>query len=178
MKDNVKHPNHYENNGYETIDIIEDVVNRMQETGNYTPSQIVSIANVVKYVTRFPDKNGQEDLEKALNYLCRATTGEWFKFDNKGVEMERNKTMVMHINKNGNVLEEATNFKKYLKHLNGKYANITFQTAILFTYIQLIELCYLIEQKEITDEKGMKKLMSLATTLDLLLKEIQNDFKK
>lgn len=83
MKDNVKHPNHYENNGYETIDVIEDVVNRMQESGDYSATQIVCISNVIKYVTRFPDKNGQEDLEKALNYLCRATTGEWFKFDNK-----------------------------------------------------------------------------------------------
>lgn len=83
QKDNVRHPRHYENNGYETINVIEDVLNRMQESGNFTAEQMFSIGNAIKYITRFPDKNGQEDLNKALNYLCRATTGEWFEFKEK-----------------------------------------------------------------------------------------------
>lgn len=80
-------------------------------------------------------------------------------------------TMVMKINKKGNVLEEATNFKKTVQLLCVNAADKTFQMALFFTFMQLIELCYLIEQKEITDEKGMKKLISLATSLDLLQKE-------
>lgn len=80
-------------------------------------------------------------------------------------------TMVMKINKKGNVLEEATNFKKTVKHLTVNVADKTFQMALFFTLMQLIELCYLIEQKEITDEQGMEKLILLATTFDLLLKE-------
>lgn len=85
--------------------------------------------------------------------------------------MGKNKTMVMYINKTGNVLEEATNFKKTVHHLCVNAPDKTFQMALFFTFMQLIELCYLIKQKKITDEKGIEKLISLATSLDLLQKE-------
>ena len=58
MNDPVNHPEHY-TKGIETLDYINSwEMNFMQ-------------GNVIKYVTRYPYKNGLEDLKKARNYLNR-----------------------------------------------------------------------------------------------------------
>lgn len=64
MADMVNHPPHYQNgSGPETIDIIkwmcEDLVG----------IQAVDTANVIKYLSRWYQKNGLEDLYKARWYL-------------------------------------------------------------------------------------------------------------
>lgn len=55
-------PNHYKTGGMEPIEYM-----RMK----MTPEQLEGfcLGNVIKYVSRFQDKNGLEDLEKAEWYL-------------------------------------------------------------------------------------------------------------
>lgn len=64
MKDNVNHPDHYQNiAGVETIDILNDVVKDLPG------KQAAMLWNSMKYLFRFQKKNGVEDLKKARNYL-------------------------------------------------------------------------------------------------------------
>lgn len=64
MKDNVNHPDHYQNiAGVETIDILNDVVK------NLPGKRAAMLWNSMKYLFRFQKKNGVEDLKKARNYL-------------------------------------------------------------------------------------------------------------
>jgi hypothetical protein len=65
--DPVNHPSHYTRGKFETIDVIEDIV-------QYFPNcQHAFLAGqVVKYVARAPNKcNYVEDLQKAHWYLTR-----------------------------------------------------------------------------------------------------------
>lgn len=56
----VNHPEHYQSENYETIDIIEDY-----QLGFH-------LGNVIKYITRASKKGNEiEDLEKAKWYLDR-----------------------------------------------------------------------------------------------------------
>lgn len=60
--DNVNHPAHYTSTKIETIEIIQDKL---------TPEAFEGfcIGNVLKYLTRYRQKNGVEDLKKASWYL-------------------------------------------------------------------------------------------------------------
>lgn len=60
--DNVNHPAHYTSTKIETIEIIQDKL---------TPEAFEGfcIGNVLKYLTRYRQKNGVEDLKKARWYL-------------------------------------------------------------------------------------------------------------
>jgi len=62
-EDIINHPKHYKAaNGIETIDVIE----------GFTGDPISwSMGNVIKYVCRWREKNGVEDLRKAQFYLNR-----------------------------------------------------------------------------------------------------------
>ena len=62
MKDNVNHPDHYKNNGIECIDIIIFILGK-------AGAKFFCLGNVVKYIFRYPKKNGIEDLKKARWYL-------------------------------------------------------------------------------------------------------------
>ena len=61
--DNVNHPQHYQANGLETIDVIE------AWTKDLDGIVAVCTANVIKYISRWNKKNGIEDLKKAQWYL-------------------------------------------------------------------------------------------------------------
>lgn len=64
MKDNINHPDHYQNiAGVEAIDILNDVVKDLPG------KQAAMLWNSMKYLFRFQKKNGVEDLKKARNYL-------------------------------------------------------------------------------------------------------------
>lgn len=67
MDDMVNHPSHYiAKNGLETIDVIEAF------TSELTGIEAVCTANALKYICRWKNKNGIQDLKKAcwyLNYL-------------------------------------------------------------------------------------------------------------
>lgn len=54
----VNSPSHYNQGELETIDIIQDKLSPEAFRGYLT-------GNILKYVTRYPHKNGVEDLEKA-----------------------------------------------------------------------------------------------------------------
>lgn len=70
MVDNVNHPKHYKNNSV-TVDGVKfepiSLLNVMSH-GNF------AIANACKYLIRYKDKNGEEDLRKARWYLNNAIT--------------------------------------------------------------------------------------------------------
>lgn len=62
--DMVNHPGHYiSNSGMEVINIIEAF------TENLNGIEAVDTANIIKYVCRWKNKNGVEDLKKARWYL-------------------------------------------------------------------------------------------------------------
>lgn len=65
LHDVVNHPLHYTQGGVECIDAIEAAV-----TGLYGPEAVLT-GQVIKYVWRWPHKNGAEDLRKAKWYLSR-----------------------------------------------------------------------------------------------------------
>lgn len=60
----VSHPSHYQSNkGIEVIDVIEAF------TEGLNGIEAVDTGNVLKYTCRWKDKNGLQDLEKAMWYL-------------------------------------------------------------------------------------------------------------
>lgn len=64
--DNVNHPAHYKaKNGLEAIDVIEAF------TEGLSGVEAVCTGNALKYLLRWKQKNGVEDLEKARWYLNR-----------------------------------------------------------------------------------------------------------
>ena len=66
MEDMVNHPKHYiSENGLETIDVIEAF------TADLNGIEAVCTGNVIKYICRWKNKNGLQDLEKAAWYLNR-----------------------------------------------------------------------------------------------------------
>lgn len=64
MSDNVVQPMHYANRMPEGVEVI-DVI-RMQLADGFSD---YCMGNVIKYVLRWQDKNGVEDLRKAQVYL-------------------------------------------------------------------------------------------------------------
>jgi hypothetical protein len=63
MSDNVNHPNHYTSGGIECIDALESA------TVNLSGIEAVCTANAIKYLWRWKQKNGVEDLRKAKWYI-------------------------------------------------------------------------------------------------------------
>lgn len=63
--DVVNHPSHYTQGGIECIDAIKAA------TVGKTGIEVVCVANVVKYLWRYEEKNGLEDVKKARWYLER-----------------------------------------------------------------------------------------------------------
>ena len=62
--DMVAHPPHYQSeNGLETIDVIEAF------TKNLMGIEATDTGNIIKYICRWKNKNGVEDLKKARWYL-------------------------------------------------------------------------------------------------------------
>lgn len=67
--DNVNHPAHYKaQNGMEAIDVIEAFAQSL------TGTEAVCTGNALKYLLRWKQKNGVEDLKKARWYLDRLIT--------------------------------------------------------------------------------------------------------
>lgn len=66
LENHVNHPSHYQSkNGLEAIDVMEAF------TENLTGAEAVNTSNVLKYICRWKNKNGLEDLKKAQWYLNR-----------------------------------------------------------------------------------------------------------
>lgn len=64
-KDNVNHPSHYTQGKVECIDALESA------TIGKSGIEAVCVANVIKYLWRYEEKNGVEDVKKAKFYLNR-----------------------------------------------------------------------------------------------------------
>lgn len=65
MADNVNSPSHYNQGNIECIDCLKAA------TVNKPPFEAVCVANIIKYLWRYEEKNGLEDIEKAEWYLDR-----------------------------------------------------------------------------------------------------------
>jgi hypothetical protein len=65
MIDNVNHPSHYTQGGIECIDALKAA------TIGKTGIEAVCVANVIKYLWRYEEKNGLEDVKKAQWYIKR-----------------------------------------------------------------------------------------------------------
>lgn len=65
MNDTINHPPHYTAGKYEVIDIIESITNSME----LTPFEGYCLGNAIKYISRYKNKNGVEDLKKAKWYI-------------------------------------------------------------------------------------------------------------
>ena len=61
--EHVNHPDHYQLNGMEAIDIIAAV------SKEYSGVAAFDIGNALKYIVRAKRKNGEEDIKKAIWYL-------------------------------------------------------------------------------------------------------------
>ena len=68
----VSHPSHYIHGGIETIDVIEST---LESFGEGAISGFLT-GQVMKYISRWKDKNGLQDLEKAQWYLTRLINKE------------------------------------------------------------------------------------------------------
>lgn len=64
-KDNVNHPSHYTQGKVECIDALESA------TIGKSGIEAVCVANIIKYLWRYEEKNGVEDVKKAKFYLNR-----------------------------------------------------------------------------------------------------------
>jgi hypothetical protein len=63
MKQDPVNPNHYKRGGIECIDVLGAA------TVNLKGIEAVDTANAIKYLWRWDEKNGVEDLEKAIWYI-------------------------------------------------------------------------------------------------------------
>ena len=62
-QDNVNHPKHYCKGGVESIAFVKAAVS------NLSGFEAVCVANIIKYMWRYKEKNGLEDVMKAAKYL-------------------------------------------------------------------------------------------------------------
>lgn len=104
------HDEHYRNieqSGIEPIRIMEELHKRLLLQG-VEPEKALNIALAQKHITRAGMKAGNDwgrEIEKAINYLTRAKTGEWF--DGKySAELEK---------RNAKLQKEVTQLKTELK---------------------------------------------------------------
>lgn len=67
-KEEVNHPDRYNKGGIEVIDIIKAY------TADLKGEEAFDIGNAIKYICRYKDKNGVEDLRKAIFYINDAIT--------------------------------------------------------------------------------------------------------
>lgn len=65
LKDNVNHPSHYTQGDIECIDAIKAA------TVGKAGIEAVCTAQIIKYIWRFNDKNGVEDVRKCMWYCQR-----------------------------------------------------------------------------------------------------------
>lgn len=65
IKDNVNHPSHYTQGKVECLDALESA------TIGKSGIEAVCVANIIKYLWRYEEKNGLEDVKKANFYLNR-----------------------------------------------------------------------------------------------------------
>lgn len=63
--DPVNHPNHYCQNGLESIDVIKAFTSELNGV------EAFCAGNAIKYILRFNHKNGEQDLDKAIWYINR-----------------------------------------------------------------------------------------------------------
>ena len=64
VEDNVNHPSHYTKGKFECIDVIMDILSSHKD-----PVASWFTGQIIKYIWRWPFKNGLEDLKKSRFYL-------------------------------------------------------------------------------------------------------------
>lgn len=79
MKDNVNHPSHYETGKFECIEV-------MLETQGVEAVKNFCLCNAFKYVYRTRNKNGLEDVKKAIWYLNKYVELDGVKVETQAVK--------------------------------------------------------------------------------------------
>ena len=82
-KEEVNHPDRYNKSGIEVIDIIKAY------TAVLKGEEAFDIGNAIKYICRYKDKNGVEDLKKAIFYINDAimlNSGDTYSSDMKYIK--------------------------------------------------------------------------------------------
>lgn len=102
MNDNVNHPQHYIRNGLETIDVIKAF------TSNLVGMEAVCTGNALKYLCRWKEKNGLEDLKKAEWYLKRLISEVEANGEKTETAEEIFKRIVSEVEKNEPKVDPAT----------------------------------------------------------------------
>ena len=77
MKNNPLKPNHYAHGKFQLFDLMEAQFPKQWVVGFY-------VLNAIKYLTRYQQKNGIEDLKKAMVYIQRLID-----FEKHGVKVEK-----------------------------------------------------------------------------------------
>ncbi|MCK6203953.1 DUF3310 domain-containing protein [Bacillus infantis] len=77
-------PSHYHKGG---IDVIGYLEQHFPPTASVTVAEGFYIGNIIKYVSRYKEKNGLQDLEKAEAYLKKLIEQE--KIDEKGPDSHK-----------------------------------------------------------------------------------------
>lgn len=80
-EDKINHPSHYTQGGIECWDAIKAQLTYEEWLGYLR-------GNVVKYLWRFRDKNGKEDLQKAQVYLEKLIKEYSYKYSSTGSQLE------------------------------------------------------------------------------------------
>lgn len=80
--DNVNHPAHYTQGGIECIDALKAA--SVGKTG----IEAICVGNVIKYLWRYEEKNGLEDVEKAKWYLERLLEEVKLRLEQESEELE------------------------------------------------------------------------------------------
>lgn len=95
MSDNVHNPKHYQGrNGLEAIEVHRNFLNDEQLTGYH-------LGNILKYILRYRQKNGIEDLEKAKVHM------DWL--------IEKEKAILKNEKANLKIEKEILEIEKKLK---------------------------------------------------------------
>ena len=67
FEDDITRPAHYHKGGIDVISYLEQHFPQRK----YTVAEGFFIGNIIKYVSRYKEKNGLDDLKKAEDYLLR-----------------------------------------------------------------------------------------------------------
>lgn len=121
MKEQVHHPMHYQHGNYECIEVLRDVLSDLNGI------EAFCIGNAFKYLWRFKDKNGVEDLEKCKWYIEYLIGNVYVGFEDD--DEEENKKSF-----NSDEIPFATNIKECDKALED-ISKLSEEDAVALTFL-------------------------------------------
>ena len=135
--DNVNHPSHYTKGSIECIDAIESALGK-------SDFQAYCQGNILKYVWRWKEKGGIEDLKKARWYIDRIVGEEVYEFPPmENVEAFEPIDMIEKMREElDEIRAEIMNGDRHaalLESIDLDHANETFKRSMMYTPKDIIE---------------------------------------